>query len=124
VAHHGALGSFATVHIPAGANAADLLGRLKGIDGIDLAITQREACERFELPADRIGDLVVTSTRHMTLGTAREKHDLSGLDEPLRSHGGLTEQRVPMLANRKLAGVPAKLRNFDVFSVALNHVAG
>ncbi len=123
VAHHGALGSFATVHIPAGANVAALLAKVRAIAGIDLALTQAEACARFELPADRIGDLVITSTRHMTLGTAREKHDLSGLDEPLRSHGGLTEQRVPMLANRKLT-VPAgqPLRNFDVFSMALNYL--
>lgn len=123
VVHHGALGSFATVHIPAGANAADLLARVKKIAGVDLALTQAEACAKFGLPADRIGDLVVTSTRHMTLGTAPEKHDLSGLDEPLRSHGGLTEQRVPMIANCKLKDVPAGLRNFDVFSVALNCVA-
>jgi phosphonoacetate hydrolase len=123
VVHHGALGSFATVHIPAGADAADLIARLRKIEGIDQAITQAEACQRFELPADRIGDLVVTSTRHMTLGTAPEKHDLSGLDEPLRSHGGLTEQRVPMIANRKLGSLPQALRNFDVFHVALNAVA-
>lgn len=123
VVHHGALGSFATVHIPAGANASDLLARVKKIDGVHLALTQAEACKQFGLPADRIGDLVVTSTRHITLGTAPEKHDLSGLDEPLRSHGGLTEQRVPMIANRKLKDVPAGLRNFDVFSVALNCVA-
>jgi phosphonoacetate hydrolase len=124
VVHHGALGSFATVHIPADGNAQDLQARLRKMDGVDLAITQAEACARFELPADCIGDLVVTSTRHVTLGTAPEKHDLSGLDEPLRSHGGLTEQRVPMIANRKL-GVPQgrKLRNFDVFDVALNHIA-
>ena len=30
-----------------------------------------------------------------------EKHDLSGLKEPLRSHGGLTEQEVPMIVNRR-----------------------
>jgi phosphonoacetate hydrolase len=124
VVHHGALGSFATVHIPAGADAEGLLKRLRAIPGIELAITQKEACERFELPADRIGDLVVTSTRHMTLGTAPEKHDLSGLDEPLRSHGGLTEQRVPMIANRRLAvSRDHRLRNFDVFAVALNNIA-
>ncbi len=123
VVHHGALGSFATVHIPAGANAEDLLARVRKLDGIDVAITSAEACARFGLPADRIGDLVITSTRHMTLGTAPEKHDLSGLDEPLRSHGGLTEQVVPMIANRKLT-VPAggQLRNFDVFSLACNGV--
>jgi phosphonoacetate hydrolase len=124
VVHHGALGSFATIHVQTGTNTQDLLARLRSIEGVELAITQAEACDRFELPADRIGDLVVTSTRHMTLGTAPEKHDLSGLDEPLRSHGGLTEQRVPMIANRKVTVPPGrKLRNFDVFDVALNHIA-
>jgi phosphonoacetate hydrolase len=123
VVHHGALGSFATVHVPKGADIEGLIAKVKELSGIDLAIARAEACERFELPPDRIGDIVVTSTRHMTLGTAPEKHDLSGLDEPLRSHGGLTEQRVPMIANRKLAGLAGRsLRNFDVFDVALNHV--
>lgn len=123
VAHHGALGGFATVHVPAGSDMGALLGKLRAIEGIELAITKAEACERFELPGDRIGDIVVISTRHKVLGTAAEKHDLSGLDEPLRSHGGLSEQRVPMLANRKVV-LPAgrRLRNFDAFDVALNHV--
>jgi phosphonoacetate hydrolase len=123
VAHHGALGSFATVYLPNDADRAGMLPKLKALNGVDVAIDREEACRRFELPPDRIGDLVVTSTKHMTLGTAREKHDLSGLDEPLRSHGGLTEQRVPMIANRKVT-LPAghRLRNFDVFDVALNRV--
>ena len=124
VAHHGALGSFATVHVPPGADVGALIGKIKTLDGIDAVLTRAEACARFELPGDRVGDIVVTSTRHMTLGTAPEKHDLSGLDEPLRSHGGLTEQRVPLIANRRLS-VPKerRLRNFDVFDVALNAVA-
>jgi phosphonoacetate hydrolase len=123
VVHHGALGSFATVHVPTGADVSGLIARIKAIAGIDAVLTSAEACARFGLPADRIGDIVVTSTRHMTLGTAPEKHDLSGLDEPLRSHGGLTEQRVPLIANRRLQGLEGRaLRNFDVFDVALNHV--
>ena len=124
VAHHGALGSFATVHVADPAAVPSLINRLLEVEGVDAAISKADACARFELPPDRIGDIVVLSTRHKVLGTAREKHDLSGLDEPLRSHGGLTEQRVPMISNRKI-DVPAdrKLRNFDVFDVALNHVA-
>ena len=48
----------------------------------------------------------------------------TGLTEPLRSHGGLTEQVVPMIANRAVTVVPGhQLRNFDVFYVALNRVA-
>lgn len=124
VAHHGALGSFATVHVPGSANLSDLLNRLRGIEGVELAVTKADACERFELPPDRIGDIVVLSTKRKVLGTAPEKHDLSGLDEPLRSHGGLTEQRVPMISNRKVELPPdRRLRNFDAFDVALNHVA-
>ena len=124
VAHHGALGSFATVYLPDGANAAELLAQALGqLAGIDVALSREEACKRFELPPDRIGDIVVISTIHKVLGTSRARHDLSGLTEPLRSHGGLTEQTVPMIANRKLS-LPAdrKLRNFDIFDVALNHV--
>jgi phosphonoacetate hydrolase len=123
VVHHGALGSFATVHVPKGADVAGLIARVRALEGVDVVLSQAEACKRFELPADRIGDIVVTSTRHVTLGTSAEKHDLSGLDEPLRSHGGLTEQRVPLIANRRLVGLEGRaLRNFDVFDVAMNHV--
>jgi phosphonoacetate hydrolase len=123
VVHHGALGSWATVYLPDGANAGAIIERIKSVEGVDVAMSSAEACARFELPADRIGDIVVISTVHKVLGTAREKHDLSGLAEPLRSHGGLTEQVVPMVANRAVTIPPGHtLRNFDVFDVALNRV--
>ena len=123
VVHHGALGGFATVHLPEECDVGAFMAKVRGIDGVELAVGQAEACERFELPADRIGDVVVISTRHKVLGTSPEQHDLSGLDEPLRSHGGLSEQRVPMIANRKVRVPDGRhLRNFDVFDVALNHV--
>ena len=122
VVHHGALGSFATVYVPKGADVAALIGKLRATPGVERALTREEACAEFELPPDRLGDIVVTSTRHKTLGTAAAKHDLSGLTEPLRSHGGLTEQRVPMISNRKIKLEPGhRLRTFDVFSVALNN---
>jgi phosphonoacetate hydrolase len=122
VVHHGALGSFATVHVPQGTDVGELIGKLRATLGVDRALTRAEACEAFELPPDRVGDIVVLSTRHKTLGTAPAKHDLSGLTEPLRSHGGLTEQRVPMISNRKVKLAPGhRLRTFDAFSVALNH---
>jgi phosphonoacetate hydrolase len=123
VAHHGALGSFATVYVDNDQRQA-VLDHIKTIAGVEVAIPAEEACKRFELPADRIGDVVVLSSKHKVLGTSAAKHDLSGLTEPLRSHGGLTEQTVPMIANRKIV-VPAgrTLRNFDVFDVALNLVA-
>jgi len=121
VAHHGALGSFATVYLQATSDIAAIAARLRDIPGIDLVLNRVEASARFELPPDRIGDLVILSGKSMTLGTTAARHDLSGLNEPLRSHGGLTEQRVPMIANRTVTLQPGhRLRNFDVFDVALN----
>jgi phosphonoacetate hydrolase len=123
VAHHGSLGSFATIYMPAVHNAGELIQRLQDIAGVELALTRNAACNRFELPTDRVGDIVVISARHKVLGTSRARHDLSGLTEPLRSHGGLTEQRVPLIANRKIVVPPGHvLRNFDVFDVALNRI--
>ena len=124
VVHHGALGSFATVHVPDRGAIPDLIAKLLGIPGIELVLDRAAACDRFELPPDRIGDIVVISGRSKALGSAPERHDLTGLTEPLRSHGGLTEQRVPMIANRRIM-LPSgrRLRNFDVFDVALNCVA-
>jgi len=119
VVHHGALGSFATVYVE-----EDVKARIAELKGIEVVLTRAEAARRFELPPDRIGDLVVVSTRHVVIGTSRSRHDLSGLKEPLRSHGGISEQRVPLVLNRRLSGLKTgrRLRNFDAFDLALNHV--
>ena len=122
VVHHGALGSFATAYLPDG-EVAGVIERLKGLAGIEAALTRTEAAQRYELPAERIGEVVTVSTRHKVLGTSVSRHDLSGLTEPLRSHGGVSEQKVPLIVNRPadLAGI-SRLRNFDIFDVALNRV--
>ncbi len=122
VVHHGALGSFATAYMALDM-IADALQRLAALPGIESAQTRGDACRRFGLPEDRMGDIVVVSTRHKVIGTAAARHDLSQLKEPLRSHGGVSEQKVPLIANRK-SDLPAgaALRNFDVFDLALNRV--
>jgi phosphonoacetate hydrolase len=83
----------------------------------------RDACARFELPADRIGDLVVTCAADWALGTRAEEHDLSGLDAPLRSHGGLDEQVVPFVTNFAMKQPIKSLRNFEAWKVATSMVA-
>ena len=120
VVHHGALGSFATAYLPDGADQAGIMARLAKIDGIMLVVDSPTACERFELPADRIGDIVLISTENKTIGTSEHRHDLAALNEPLRSHGGLTEQTVPFIVNRVLPELPNEptLRNFDAFYYA------
>ena len=122
VVHHGALGSYATVYLSPGVDARALTARLAALRDIELVLSRAEAAARFELPPDRIGDLVVISTRAVALGSAAAKHDLSGLDAPLRSHGGLSEEAVPLISNRPIAGADPnrRWRNFDAFDWILN----
>ncbi|MCZ7676287.1 MAG: phosphonoacetate hydrolase [Roseovarius sp.] len=124
VVHHGALGGFATAYLPEGSDVADIIARLKAREEILEAMDRAEAVKRFELPADRIGDIVMISTETMTIGTSEDRHDLAALNEPLRSHGGLTEQVIPFIVNRKL-DLPSKpeLRNFDAFFYACTAAA-
>jgi phosphonoacetate hydrolase len=124
VVHHGALGSFATVYLPDADTTARARAAIEALPGIDVVLSREQAAARFELPPERLGDLVIVSDHLTVLGTSESQHDLSGLTVPLRSHGGLSEQKVPLLFNRPLQGVPAtrRLRNFDVFDLALNHV--
>jgi phosphonoacetate hydrolase len=120
--HHGALGSFAFVYATDDAAVEKIAGVLGGVDGIDDVVVGEEVCRRFELPADRIGDVALVASRNVALGTSPQQHDLTQLDRPLRSHGGLTEQRVPIIVNRPIHSLPAghRLRNFDAYWLAAN----
>jgi len=127
VVHHGALGSFATVYVPGDVDRTALARRLAALRGIESVHERAAAAEHFELPPDRIGDLVIVSERSTVIGTAAARHDLSALDAPLRSHGGVSEQRVPLIVNRRIDLAAAgfdpqrRWRNFDAFELALNH---
>lgn len=123
VVHHGALGSFATVYAPDEATAAQWIERIKQVPGMESVLSRAEAAKRFELPPDRIGDIVVVSNRDTVIGTSASRHDLSALEVPLRSHGGVSEQRVPLICNRPVTGIASsrRLRNFDALDIALNH---
>ncbi len=123
VVHHGALGGFATIYLADESKTGEVVARLQAVEGIEVAASRAESCRRFELPLDRVGDVVVISARNKALGTSRERHDLSGLKEPLRTHGGLSEQKVPLIVNRPAPSLTPynRLRNFDIFDVVLNH---
>jgi phosphonoacetate hydrolase len=127
VVHHGALGSFATIHLERPGDVPPVIERLRALAGVAGVWDRAEGCRRFELPEDRMGDVIVVGDRHTALGTSPDAHDLSLLTEPLRSHGGPTEETVPFILNRPLSSAWAaghgELRNFDVFDGLLNGVA-
>ena len=122
VQHHGALGSFATVYVKE-ISVEEASAFIAKQPGIDVVLDRAQGCARFELPEDRMGDIIVVSggsSGSKVIGTSRARHDLSGLNEPLRSHGGLTEQTIPVIVNRKTQDLPNPLRNFDAFFIGCN----
>jgi phosphonoacetate hydrolase len=121
VVHHGALGSFATAYLPKGADREAVMEKLRKVEDIILVLGREEGCARFELPEDRMGDIILISGENKTIGTSEHRHNLAALDEPLRSHGGLTEQTVPFIVNRVMKDLPNEptLRNFDAFYYAV-----
>ena len=78
VAHHGALGSYATIYVPDGIDQNAVHDAVANLPGVELVLGKKAASERFELPPDRIGDLVVISERLTVIGTTPARHDLSG----------------------------------------------
>jgi phosphonoacetate hydrolase len=127
VVHHGALGSYATVYVDA-QHVEAAARRLADVPGVEQVHSRAEAAELYELPPDRIGDLVVLSDRDTVLGRTPDWHDLTEVAEGLRSHGGLHESAVPFIVNRPVTeDVQAQLeggnlRNRDLFHVLCNGI--
>ncbi|MGJ3192208.1 phosphonoacetate hydrolase [Paenarthrobacter sp. FR1] len=132
--HHGALGSFANVYLPEGADRETVLSALEGRDGISGVYRSEEAAELFDMPLDRMGDLTVLADKNTALGRYAAWHDLGNLEVPLRSHGGLGELNIPFLVNRVLpapsdtestapSGDTAVVHNYDAFWVATTHAS-
>jgi phosphonoacetate hydrolase len=126
VVHHGALGSFAQVHLPpSGAPVDAVVAFLRQVPGVTEVLERANAARWMELPEDRMGDLVVCSGRDIVLGRTPQWHDLTVLKEGLRSHGGRYEEMVPFILSAPLnaeyaARARADVRNFDIFDFTCN----
>ena len=96
VYHHQNLGGAAYVYVHDGQieEAAD---RLDETDGIELVLDREAAVDRFRLPPDRIGDLMLLGEEDAVFGPLDEGvHD----EVSLRSHGSHHERRVPYTCSR------------------------
>jgi phosphonoacetate hydrolase len=122
VIHHGALGSFATVYLEDGVSETDVIKRIATLPLIHTVVSGREGAIIFDLPEDRIGNIIVLSRDTKVIGSSKSRHDLAVLTEPLRSHGGITEQTIPIIVNRKILSPPQPLHNYDAFAIGLNHI--
>ena len=109
VVHHGALGSFATIYLKDKTKIDEAMEVIKKIQDIEVVVTNEVGCKEYDLPKDRMGDIICMSSQYMTIGSSESAHDLSKLKEPLRSHGGLHEREVPFISNKKIKSFESKI---------------
>ncbi len=127
VAHHGALGSFATIFFRSHISIADVLNVIGKLPGIEMVMDRDSAVTKFELPPDRIGDLIVIGNKGTVLGTKKENHDLTKLGGMrLRSHGGVADSKVSFIISHPInnhfnnIADLHQLRNYEIFDFVLN----
>ncbi len=129
VVHHGALGGFARIYCT-DAEPQAVMEFLETIAGVEEVLDRDGVCRAFDLPQDREGDVAVISDAGTAIGAAESAHDLSGLTgHRLRSHGGVSERRVPFILSSPLNQTYAaradrgNLRSYEIFDYAINGVA-
>jgi phosphonoacetate hydrolase len=127
VAHHGALGGFVRVWTRGRVSARQIIDQIDGIDGIELALDKATACRMFDMPADREADVAVVARHDTCIGGSSVNHDLSGLKgNRLRTHGGVSEAKVPFILNRplneayKAKAASEPLKSWQLFDYAIN----
>ncbi len=127
VAHHGALGGFVRVYCNGVATAEAVRGFAAGLSGVELALTRAETAARFDLPADREGDVAVIGDKDTVIGAGRADHDLSGLaGHRLRTHGAVSERQVPFILSRPLKpdyaarAARGTIASYRIFDYAIN----
>ena len=127
VAHHGALGGFVRVYCNGDTNAEDVMRIVRSLPGVESVWDRRAASRQFELPYDREGDVVVVSEAGVCIGAAERDHDLKGLEgHRLRTHGGVSEARVPLIVSEPLndeyraRGAGGWLRSHSIFDFTIN----
>jgi phosphonoacetate hydrolase len=125
VKHHGALGGLVRLYIyDKSVDDKQILEFCQSLPQVKLALTGKEAAAKFEMPLEREGDFVIIAKSNAVIGTRSEEHDLSNLKgHRLRSHGGLSEQAIPLLRSSPIRRAPEpgkSWRNFDIFDLALN----
>jgi phosphonoacetate hydrolase len=127
VAHHGALGGFVRVWTRSHVTPRQIIDCVSALDGVELALDKATACRLFDMPEDREADVAVVARQDVCIGGSAKNHDLSGLQgHRLRTHGGVSEAKVPFIVNRPLNDAYRArcagevMKSWQVFDYALN----
>jgi phosphonoacetate hydrolase len=118
-------GGYATIYLNDKTKIMSTMSSLRSIPGIYTVLNREEAARAFDLPGDRIGDIVVLADESSVLGKSEAYHDLSQVPS-LRSHGSISEATVPFFMNTPLESsyhkrlTSGKMRNYELFDYLLN----
>ena len=130
VAHHGSFGGFVRVYCNGKASPQDVIAVARELPGVEMVCDKETTARMFDLPVDREGDVVVISDKETCIGMTPAKHDMSGLaGHRLRTHGGVSEAKVPFMLNYPLYETYAArasrggLKNYHIFDFAINGAA-
>lgn len=128
VKHHGALGSFVRVHVRSAdaKSIPDMIEHCRALPQVEVTLPRVEAAKLFETPEDLEGVFAVVSKKDFVIGSKADEHDLGSLEgHRLRSHGGLSELRVPLLMSKAITQdeetLTRRWRNFNIFDLILNY---
>ncbi len=127
VAHHGALGGFVRVYCNEKATPESVITFVEQLPGVESVYDRIGAAAEFDLPPDREGDVAVISEAGVCIGAAAAEHDLSGLEgHRLRTHGGVSEAKVPLIVSEPISDEYASraarraLKSHEIFEFTLN----
>lgn len=116
VKHHQNLGGSIYLFLERKRDVVKARDILLDVEGVEIALTAEEASERFSLPVDRIGDILVLGNEDAVFGSV-VKGEFEDVD--LRSHGSLHERLVPFIANKETK-IMGENFNKDAFRILLS----
>jgi phosphonoacetate hydrolase len=118
VVHHSNLSGSAYIYLT-GKNSEGGLEILSDIEGVERALSAKEASSEYHLPLDRIGDYLVLGEEDTVFGEVSEEV-VSEVD--IRSHGSLHERLVPLIAHGDDVEVKELVENRDLTKVVLDYL--
>ena len=95
--HHGGFGGTAWVYLKSSRDSDPAAAVIAKLPGVQEVLSRSEAARRFRLMPSRIGELVVLGDGNTVFGAMES--ELLDLPPEYRSHGGLTEAKVPLVVH-------------------------
>ena len=91
--HHSNLGGSIYLYLNDLSNLKESKKILKSVDGIEDVLNKSEACLKFNLNSNRIGDLMILGQKDVVFGNS----DISLIPNDLRSHASTYETKIPLI---------------------------